>query len=162
MPIETNKVVSFQYQLTDTDDNLIDASTPETPMVYLHGHNNILPKLEQAIADADIGDNLRLTLDPIDGYGIRKKSLISRIAVKDIKGGKGKRLKPGTQVYIDTAQGERVATVIKAGKFQATVDGNHPLAGITLCFDMTISDIRDATEEEIAHGHAHGIGGYQH
>ncbi|ROS01868.1 FKBP-type peptidyl-prolyl cis-trans isomerase SlyD [Sinobacterium caligoides] len=162
MIIEKDKVVSFQYILSDSEGHQVDASTETTPMCYLHGHSNILPKLEQALAGAAVGDQLSITLEAVDAYGPYKESLISRVAVKAIRGGKGKRLQPGTQVYIDTEQGEKVATVIKAGKFQATVDGNHPLAGRTLCFSITVSDIREAHEEELSHGHAHGVGGHQH
>jgi FKBP-type peptidyl-prolyl cis-trans isomerase SlyD len=161
MIIENNKVISFHYQLTDIDDQQLDASDQE-PMAYLHGSGNILPKLEAALTGHKAGDELTIELDPVDGYGVRDETMISRVPVKAIRGGKGKRLKPGSQVYVNTEDGERLATVVKAGKFQATVDGNHPLAGLKLRFSLKIEDVRDASAEEIAHGHAHGVGGHQH
>ena len=162
MIVEDNTVVTFQYQLNDANGKELEASTEASPIAYLHGHRNIFPKLEKALTGAQIGDNITVHLDPIDGYGPRKESLVTRIAVKSIKGGKGKRLQPGMQVHIETEQGERVATVVKAGKFQATVDGNHPFADLSLSFHITVTDIREASKEETTHGHAHGIGGHNH
>ena len=161
MNISTNTVVSFHYTLADESGNIVEDSHKDgTPSVYLHGSNNILPGLESALAGRAVGENIKVTLEPYAAYGLRNANKIERIPAKYLKH-EGK-LKPGKLVRIDSNQGMKTATVVKVGKFSVDVDMNHPLAGQAISFDIDIVDIREASAEEISHGHAHGPGGHQH
>lgn len=161
MNISNNTVVSFHYTLTDESGNIVeDSHKDDTPSVYLHGANNILPGLEQALAGHEISDNIKVTLEPYAAYGLRNVDKIERISAKYLKH-EGK-LKPGQVVRIDSNQGVKTATVVKVGKFNVDVDMNHPLAGQTISFNIDIVDIREASADEVGHGHAHGPGGHQH
>jgi FKBP-type peptidyl-prolyl cis-trans isomerase SlyD len=129
-------------------------------MAALVGHRNILPGLEESFIDREVGDNFTVTLPPERAYGLRQEGAQQRVPIKHLLN-KG-RLKPGQQVLINTEQGRRHATLLKVGRFNVDVDTNHPLAGKTLTFDVTVLDVREATAEERAHGHAHGVGGHHH
>ena len=161
MKISNNTVVSFHYNLTDESGNIVEDSRKDgTPSVYLHGANNTLPGLEQALAGREAGENIKVTLEPYAAYGLRNTKNIERIPAKYLKH-EGK-LKPGKVVRVDSSQGVKTATIVKVGKFSVDVDMNHPLAGQTISFDIDIMDTREASAEEITHGHAHGPGGHQH
>ncbi len=161
MKICNNTVVSFHYKLTDESGNSVEDSRKDgSPSVYLHGANNTLPGLEQALAGKEPGENIKVTLEPYAAYGLRNTDNIERIPAKYLKN-QGK-LKPGKLVRVESNQGVKTATVLKVGKFSVDVDMNHPLAGQTVSFDIDIIDTREASAEEIAHGHAHGPGGHQH
>ena len=160
MPIERNTVVSFHYTLSDANGVELETSRDAHPTLYLHGHNNIIPGLEQAMAGKDAGDTFSVTLEPKEAYGERNEGLMERVPAKYLKH-EGK-LTPGKAVRINSNQGMKMGTVIKAGKFSVDVDMNHPLAGETLTFDVEIVKLREATQEEVSHGHAHGEGGHQH
>ena len=109
-----------------------------------------------------VGDIFTAEVSAEKAYGLRKENSEQRVPIKHLYVKKNVKLKPGMVVNVETDQGARQVTVIKAGKFNVDVDTNHPLAGKNLCFDVEIVDIRDATEEEIAHKHAHGVGGHHH
>jgi len=158
--IEKDKVVQFHYVLSDDSGQQLESSHNGSPMAYLHGHKNIINGLEEEMAGKAEGDKFIATIPPEKGYGLRNDELTQRIPVKHLQG--AKKWKPGMIAWIETDQGQRQVTVIKMGKFMVTVDANHPLAGRTLSFDVEIQSVRDASEEEIAHGHAHGEGGHQH
>ena len=129
-------------------------------MTYLHGAGNIIRGLEKAMRGKSVGDQFEVTLGPTEAYGERNEAAVQRVSAKHF--GESKRLKPGQTVVLNTRQGPRQATVLKVGRFNIDVDANHPLAGQTLTFDVEVTDVRDATEEEISHGHVHGPGGVQH
>ena len=112
------------------------------------------------MAGKQAGDCFSVTLKPDQAYGYRREDAVQRIPIKQLS--RRKNLKPGAVVTVQTSQGPLDVTVIKAGKFMVDVDANHPLAGRTLTFDIDIVEVRDATEEELAHGHAHGDGGHHH
>ncbi|TQV71416.1 peptidylprolyl isomerase [Aliikangiella marina] len=160
MIIENDKVVQFKYKLSDTQENVLETSDDKVPMAYLHGHNNILSGLEKAMEGKQVGDNFSVTLSPQDAYGEIQPNAEQRVPVKHLQG--AKKWKKGMIAVVNTEQGRRQVTVTKVGKFMVTVDFNHPFAGKELTFDVDIVDVRDATNEEIAHGHAHGVGGHQH
>lgn len=161
MQIENGSVVSFLYTLNDTSGNPIETNRDgDHPAVYLHGASNVVPKLEEAFVGKKAGDHFELTLEPADAYGERRENAIERVPAKYLKH-EGK-LKPGQAVQINTKDGAMLVTVVKVGKFSVDVDTNHPLAGKTLNYVVDIVDVRAATEEEKAHGHAHGVGGHQH
>lgn len=160
MSIEDRKAVSFHYTLTNDEGEELESSRERDPMVYLHGYRNIIPGLETAMTGRDVGDTFQVTVEPAQAYGERNPNSVQRISAKhfpDVK-----RLSPGQLVSLKTKQGPIQATIVKVGRFNVDVDANHPLAGKTLTFDVEITDIRDATQEEIDHGHVHGPGGVNH
>ncbi len=166
MIIADDKVVSFHYRLKDQNDQLLEQSDSDHPALYLHGHAGMLPGLVTAMTGRQAGDSYTVTLSPQEGYGPRQEGASSRVALKHVRlpgqrPVKG-RLQPGTIVEISDNEGVHQATVIKMGLKSVDVDSNHPLAGKTLIFEIDIVEVRDATAEEIAHGHAHGAGGHQH
>lgn len=162
MPVEAKKVVTVVYEVKNTQGEVVEKADDKEPMSYLHGAGNILPKIEEALTGKDVGDQIELTLEPADAYGeIQTEGNIQRIPAKYVGGSKG--LRPGDQVTLQLKDGTlQTVTVKKVGKFSVDVDVNHPLAGQTLTFSVTIKDIRDATEEEVEHGHAHGPDGHHH
>jgi FKBP-type peptidyl-prolyl cis-trans isomerase SlyD len=160
MTIKANSVVQFHYTLKDESGTLIETSDGRDPMAYLHGHSNIIPGLEAAMEGKNPGDSFSVTVTPDQAYGERKADALQRIPVKHLQG--AKKWKAGMFAHVQTEQGQRQVMIVKVGKFMADVDTNHPLAGRTLVFDIIIDAVRDATEDEVAHGHAHGVGGHHH
>jgi FKBP-type peptidyl-prolyl cis-trans isomerase SlyD len=164
MQISDNSVVQFHYTLTDVSNGgstEIESSNGSHPLLYLHGHQQMLPALEQALAGKAAGDKLDITLTPEQAYGERDENAIQSVQVKHLLGGK-KKWQPGMTAMVQTEHGQRQVTIVKAGMFKVDVDTNHPLAGKTLHFAIEVVSVRAATEEEIAHGHAHGEGGHHH
>ncbi|VAW89273.1 FKBP-type peptidyl-prolyl cis-trans isomerase SlyD [hydrothermal vent metagenome] len=159
MKVEDKKVVQFLYVLKDEQQQVLE-STDGEPVAYLHGYNNMMAGLENALSGKVVGDKFSAELAPEDAYGERVEGSVQRVPVKHLQG--AKKWKPGMIATVETEQGTRQVTVIKMGKFMATVDSNHPFAGKILTFDLEVVDIRDASAEEITHGHAHGAGGHQH
>lgn len=159
MLIEKDKVVSFHFKVIENGE-LLESSGDGDPMLYMHGHNGLITGLESELAGKKIGDNFSVMLEPKDAYGIPLESSKQRISKKHLAT-KGK-LQVGMVVDINTTDGLRQATIVKVGKFNVDVDTNHPFAGKTLTFEVDIVDVRDASTEEMAHGHAHGAGGHQH
>lgn len=161
MQIAKDHVVTFTYSLKEQGKTQLEANTADAPMAYLHGHRNILPGLETAFDGKQKGEQFEVVLEPEQAYGKRRDDAVQKVPIKHLVS-KHKRLLPGTLVKVNTEKGTVDASVIKAGKFMVTLDMNHPFAGKTLVFDVCVSDIRAATDEEIAHGHAHGLGGHHH
>lgn len=159
MQITKDTVVQLHYKLSDAD-TLIEDSAQSDPLLYLHGHQNMLPAIEQALEGKTAGTQLSLVLQPKDAYGERDENAIQSIQVKHLQG--AKKWQPGMTAVVQTEQGPRQVKIVKVGMFKAEIDVNHPLAGKTLTFDLDILDVRAATAEEIAHGHAHGVGGHHH
>ena len=157
MIIESRKVVAFHYTLTNERGEELESSRERQPMSYLHGAHNILPGLEKALAGKSAGDHVKVTLPPAEAYGERDPSRMRRIPAKHFNN--PRRMRSGQVVTLQTQQGDSVpAVVVKVGRFNIDVDTNHPLAGETLTFDVEITDVRDASPEEVAHGHAHEPG----
>ena len=159
MNISENAVVQFHYSLSDETGEL-ESSKGSAPLLYMHGQQQMLPKLEAALEGKAAGDTLELTLAPADAYGEVQTNAIQDIQVKYLHG--AKKWKAGMKAWIQTEEGQRQVTVVKVGMFKAQIDVNHPLAGKTLTFKVEILNVRPATTEEIAHGHVHGEGGHQH
>ncbi|MFT6900540.1 MAG: FKBP-type peptidyl-prolyl cis-trans isomerase SlyD [Colwellia sp.] len=163
MKIAKKMVVQFHYTLKDEAGNQIESSYASDPLAYLHGYNNMLVGVENALTDKEIGEKFSVTLQPLDTYGERKEDMIQRVPSKHLQDGQGTiKWKAGMTAAVETEQGQRQVTVVKAGKFMVTVDINPPLAGMVLTFDLDVVDVRAATDEEIEHGHAHGAGGHHH
>jgi len=160
LKIESETVVSFHYTLRDENGKELETSRGSEPSVYLHGANNIIRGLETAMTGREPGDVFTVSLAPAEAYGMRNPDKMQRVPVKHLAF-RGK-LEAGKVVQLNTAEGMRAVTVVKAGRHSADIDANHPLAGQTLTFDVEIVDLRPATPEEIAHGHAHGPGGHHH
>lgn len=160
MEIKAHTVVTFHYTLSDGAGEELETSRGGDPSTYLHGAANILPGLEQGMTGKSTGDVFSVTLDAEKAYGAHDPSRQQRVPVKHLlyQG----RLRKGMLVHVNTADGQRPATVVKLGKFSADLDTNHPLAGRDLVFDIEIVGVRAATDEEIAHRHVHGPGGHQH
>jgi len=164
MKIADKTVVQFHYVLKDEAGKEIESSHSSDPMAYLHGANNTLAGLEKALTDKETGDKFSVTLQPEDAYGERQEEMIQRVPVKHLQGlpSKSAEWKAGMIGVVQTEQGQRQVTVMKVGKFMVTVDINPPLAGKVITFDVDVIDVRAATDEEVEHGHAHGVGGHHH
>ena len=156
MKIQNNSAVSFHYTLTDDDGIRIDSSEGQEPLGYLHGAGNIIPGLEKALEGKTIGDSLTVAVTAAEGYGEVQKELIQEVPKEAFQG--IDTIELGMQFEAQTGQGGTVpVTVIDVTDDLVTVDGNHPLAGKNLNFDVSIEDVREATEEEIAQGHVHSL-----
>lgn len=153
MKISDNHVVYYHFTVKDETGETIESSQGNKPLVYLHGHNNIIPGLEKAMSGRSEGDSFSVVIPPEEAYGSLQENAVQRIAIKHLHG--GKKWKAGMTGFVETKQGYRQVKLLKVGKFMANVDLNHPLAGKTLSYDIEISKIREAGKEEIAHGHAH-------
>ena len=160
MIVADKKVVSFHYTLTNAAGKELESTRERQPMTYLHGAHNIIPGLEKALIGKVVGDCFQVTVEPADAYGEHRPGNIQRIPAKHFRD--PRRLEPGQAVSIQTQRGPVQASVVKVGRFNVDVDTNHPLAGQTLTFDVEVTAVRDATDEEISHGHVHGAGGVQH
>lgn len=160
MEIIKDRVVQFHYSLRDADGNEIENSRKGEPMAYLHGHRNMMEGLEVAMEGRSAGDIFSVTLAPEEAYGKRVEGAEQRVPVKHLQG--AKKWRPGMVAHVQTEQGLRQVQILKVGKFMVTIDTNHPLAGKTVTFDVEVIDVREATPEELAHGHAHGVGGHHH
>lgn len=158
--IGNHSVVTFHYTVSDVDGNELETSRDGDATAYLHGANNVIPGLEKAMAGRTAGDVFSVTIEPQDAYGQRNPERTQRVPAKHLVF-KGK-LKPGDVVQLNTREGMYPVTVIKAGRHSVDIDSNHPMAGKTLNFDIEIIDVREASAEEQAHGHAHGPGGHHH
>jgi len=156
MVVNQNKVVTIDYTLKDNDGEILDQSQ-NGEFAYLHGASNIIPGLENALIDKKAGDTLSVTVPPEMGYGERNDSLSQVVPMNMFDS--PDMVVVGQQFH---AQGEDdhdiMITIIEINGDDVTIDGNHPLAGIELNFDVTVVDIRDATEEETSHGHVHQPG----
>ena len=159
MHIEKDKVVWFHYSMYEQDTKLED-SREHDPVMYLHGQGNIFTALETALEGKISGDNVSVTLEPEQAYGIRKELPSQRIPIKHLM--PKRKPRKGDVFQVATDKGNQNVVILKVGKFNVDVDFNHPLAGKTLRFEIEVGNIRDATPEELDHGHAHGAGGHQH
>lgn len=164
MQITADKVVSFHYRLSETGGELLETSYDAEPTLYLHGHSGLLAALEEALEGKQAGDKVSVSLTPEQAYGLRQEGATQRIPIKHLLGYEKikNKLKPGVKVAVNTQHGPWEAVVLKVGKFNVDIDSNHPLAGKHLDFELEVVAVRDATADELAHGHAHGVGGHQH
>ena len=161
MTIIENSAVSFHYTLTDDEGQQLDSSAGKEPLAYLHGAGNIIPGLENALAGKSVGDNMTVAVSAAEGYGEVQNELIQEVPREAFQGVDS--IEIGMQFEAQTGQGGSVpVTVTEVTDTIVTVDGNHPLAGKNLTFEVSIEEVRDATEEEQAHGHVHGAGGHEH
>jgi len=160
MQAEKDKVVSFHYRLSEEFGAEVEDSHGRDPMAFLFGHNNIIAGLEQAMAGHGAGDRFDVVVAPADAYGERRDDFVQRVPKKYFRD--AEHLKPGVTTVLRTQDGHRSVTVLKVGSSVVDVDLNHPLAGKTLRFGVEITEVREATAEELEHGHVHGPGGHHH
>ena len=157
--IQNDQVVSFHYTLTDENGTVIDKSEGQ-PLVYLHGAGNIIPGLENALTGKKVGDKLTVNVPAAEGYGEYNADMVQEVPRNMFQGVDD--IQAGMQFQAQTDDGIQVVTVKDVNDDSVFVDGNHPLAGQDLNFDVEITDIRAATQEELDHGHVHGAGGHHH
>jgi FKBP-type peptidyl-prolyl cis-trans isomerase SlyD len=160
MIITQDQVVSIHYTLKDEAGGVIDRSTEGEPLTYLHGHGNLIPGLERELTGKSTGDRLEVRIAPADGYGDYDRRLLQRVPRRSLKGIASVQV--GMQLHAQTPQGTRAVTVTQLSGDMVTLDGNHPLAGKTLHFQVEVAAVRAATAEELSHGHVHGPGGDHH
>ncbi|MDR2102696.1 MAG: peptidylprolyl isomerase [Treponema sp.] len=156
MNIIKNRVVGIGYTLTDTNNRFIDSAALSEPLFYLHGYENLIPGLERTLEGKTEGDTFKITLPAADAYGNRDLALISRVPLDQFED--AGEVEVGMQFAAHTAEGHRLVTVTAIEDQMVTVDGNHPLSGMDLNFEVTVVSVRDAEAEEIAHGHPHQNG----
>ena len=152
MIVEKDKVVSIQYNATDETGVVVDSNTEFEPLEYLHGHGNILQNLENALTGLQIAEEKKVILAPNEAYGEFNPELVFEVNRDQFPEG-ADQVQPGTMVQSSDGQ-ELIVTDIDGDKI--VLDGNHPLAGRTLHFSVTIKNIRQPTAEELSHGHTHG------
>jgi FKBP-type peptidyl-prolyl cis-trans isomerase SlyD len=160
MQISDNKVVSIHYTLTNNKGEVLDSSSGKAPLSYLHGKNNIISGLENALSGKAVGDKFNISIPPEEAYGKHDKSLIQTIPKSVFQGVEA--IEPGMQFQAKSDHGTQIVTITKVDGDKITVDGNHALAGETLTFDVEVTNIREATKEELQHGHVHGPEGHHH
>ncbi len=162
MEISADRVVLIHYTLKDDGGAVVDSSAGGEPLAYIQGHGNLVLGLEKALEGKRDGDTLVVSLPPADGYGIRDEALIQRVPKRSLQGAGAGELKKGMQFQARTDDGMRLFTVTAIVGDMVTLDGNHPLADKTLNFDVQVVSVREASTDELEHGHVHGAGGHHH
>ena len=154
MTIKQDSVVTIAYTVTDEDGEVIDSSEINGEFAYLHGHENLVPGIETLLLGQTVGAHVVARIEPEQGYGVRDESKMYTIGRDRLP--QEQSIEPGAQFPAESPDGERLMlTVTSIDGDQVTLDANHPLAGLTLDFDVHVRDIREATPEEIDHGHVH-------
>jgi len=160
MQITRNSVAAFHYTLTDDQGQVIDSSAGRDPLAYLHGSGQIVPGLEKQMEGRSAGDKFSAEVAPEEGYGVHHPELMQEVPREAFQGVED--IRPGMQFQGRGPQGEINVTVTRVENEKIFIDGNHPLAGKTLHFAIEVADVREASAEELQHGHVHGAGGHHH
>jgi len=155
MQISDKKAVSLHYTLTNNAGDKLDSSIGAEPLVYLHGAGNIISGLEDALSGKTAGEKFTVTIEPENAYGEKQADMIQVVSKEMFE---DMPLEVGMQFHAEVSRGPGIVTIIQIEGDEVTIDGNHPLAGETLTFDVEIMDVREATEDEMSHGHIHGEG----
>lgn len=158
--ISKNSVVALHYTLTDDQNKILDSSSEKDPLIYLHGSGGIIPGLEKALEGRNPGDKLKVTVPPEEAYGVRDEGRIQSVLKSEFED--GDQIEVGMCFQVNTPKEPLMLTVIEVKDSEVIVDGNHPLAGLTLHFDVEVSEVRTATDQELSHGHVHGHHGHDH
>lgn len=156
MQISKNKVAAIHYTLTNNDGAILDSSDGRDPLYYIHGIGNLIPGMEDGLEGKAVGDKFQIKVDAVKGYGELDPNLVQQVPMTAFG---GQEVKEGMQFKTDRGT---VVRVTEVGNDNVTVDANHPLAGVDLNFQVEVMDVRNATEEELQHGHVHGPGGHHH
>lgn len=160
MQVGKNTVVTIDYTLRNDGGQVLDSSQGREPLVYLHGVGGLIPGLERQLEGKATGDSVKATVAAKDAYGERDEKMVQavpRAAFANVA-----KIEKGMQFQARGPEGAVMVTVVDVTDQEVTVDGNHPLAGQTLHFDVDVRDVRTASADEVAHGHAHGPGGHHH
>ncbi len=160
MKINANSVASFHYTLKNDAGETLDSSEGQDPLSYLHGAQNIVPGLEKEMEGKSIGDSFSVVVQAAEGYGEIDENLLQELPKSMFAG--VENIEAGMEFQAQTEHGVQIIAVTKVEGDSVYVDGNHPLAGQNLHFDIEVTDIRDASQEELDHGHVHGPGGHHH
>lgn len=161
MNVQKDSVVTIDYELKDDSGEVLDSSDNNGELAYLHGHDNIVEGLEEALEGKEPGASVETTVAPEKGYGEYTDSLVFSVGRDRLP--EDVDLELGMQFEARAQDGQRqIVTLTKIGDDEVTLDGNHPLAGQTLYFNVTVKDVRSATSEELEHGHVHGPNGHEH
>jgi len=160
MSIAQDQVVSIHYTLRNDAGEVLDRSADGEPLTYLHGHGNLVPGLERELTGKNTGDKLQVKIAPAEAYGEYDKALVQKVPRRALKG--VPNVKVGMRLQANTEHGVQALTVTHLAGDMVTLDGNHPLAGQHLNFEVEVGEVRAATAEELAHGHVHGPGGHHH
>lgn len=160
MQVATNKAVTIHYTLTNQTGDVVDSSRDGDPLAYIHGVGALVPGLEKELEGKTAGDSIAVTVQPDDGYGQKTPELIQSVP-KEAFAFDGE-IEVGMRFEAETDHGIELVEVIEVDEESVTIDANHPLAGETLNFDVNVVDVRNATDEELEHGHIHAEGGCQH
>lgn len=153
MAISKNQVVTIDYTLKDTEGGVMDSSEGREPLSFIQGTGMVIPGIEDAVSDKKEGDNFQTTIEPSEGYGEYNDELIFDLPKERLQGLEDVQV--GMHVQAETKEGTQILTVKEIHDDSIIFDANHPLAGQTLFFDITIKDVREATSEELEHGHIH-------
>jgi len=153
MKINNNKIVTLGYTLQNDDGQILDQADQDNPFLYMHGTGGIIKGLERALDDKEVDDSFNLIVAPEDAYGERDDNLTEAVPKSMFEGIPEEELKAGSQFHAQTAQGTQIISIASVEGDTVKIDANHPLAGETLHFDVTVLDIREATEEEVENGH---------
>jgi len=159
MQIAAQKAVTIGYTLKDDAGKVLDSSDGGEPLTYLHGAGDIVPGLEKALDGKQVGDALSVSLSPEEAYGQRDERQVRNVPLRKLPKGK---VEVGMQYEVTTEAGPMLALVTAVRGDYATIDANHPLAGMRLHFDVKVVEVRDATAEELEHGHVHGAADHHH
>ena len=159
MKIEKDRVVRFHYTVSEQGQEPLESSKERDPLAILAGRGNIIPGLDKALEGREAGDSFGVDVAAVDAYGEKRDGLTQRVPKKHFG---SQKLAPGMQVVLNTNFGPRAVTIQKVGMSVVDVDLNHPMAGKDLHFDIEVVEVREASAEEIEHGHVHGEGGHEH
>lgn len=160
MQVEEKKVVGIHYKLTDDEGTVLDSSENAQPLMFIFGIGMLIPGLEKALEGKAKGDKLSVSIKPADAYGERDPGLTQTVPKAQFD--EPEKLQIGMQFQVDTDHGALVVTITEVNDDSVQIDGNHPLAGVNLNFDVSVEEVREATQEELDHGHVHGPGGHHH
>ena len=160
MKIENNRVVQIHYTLKDDQGEILDSSVGQSPLPYIHGIGALIPGLESELLGKKAGDKFTAVIAPADGYGEYDEEQVYEVPADGFQG--DDELEPGMQVQLDTEDGPAIATITDIENDVVTLDLNHPLAGISLHFDVEVIEVREATQQELDHGHVHTPGAHHH
>jgi FKBP-type peptidyl-prolyl cis-trans isomerase SlyD len=156
MQVADNMAVSIHYTLTNDEGEVLDSSINDEALVYLHGTGNIIPGLEDAMNGKAVGDKFKVRIAAEDAYGEQSDEMIQVIHREMFEG--IDEIELGMQFHADVGSGSGEVTIVNIDGDDITIDGNHPLAGVALTFDVEVVAIRPSTKEELEHGHIHGAG----
>lgn len=160
MKIEKNRVVQIHYTLKDDQGEILDSSIDHDPLPYIHGVGALIPGLEKELLGKVAGDKFTTIISPADGYGVYDEDQVFQVSADGFE--EEDELELGMQVQIDTENGPAVGTVTEIEGEEVTIDLNHPLAGVSLHFEVEVVEVRAATKQELDHGHVHSGGAHHH